>query len=607
MPNFHSLYKLFQEKILSSQAGMWVAIGALIGVGAGVGSLILYNLIRLFSYAFLTGIAGFTPPLPVSEGGSTSYSLGTYDRFFIPISTTLGGFISGYIVYKLSPGSERLGINSAINAFHNLTYRIKNRTPAVKLAASAVAIGSGGSAGRDGPVSMITAVFGSLLADLFKLDDHDRRIVLASGIGAGIGSIFMAPIGGAILSTEILYKRDFEVEALIPAITASLVGYAIFGFQFHYSSLFLTSSSLFLFSNASALIVYALAGLLAGLGGRFYIWLFDAIHLVFLKMKGVPAYVKPAIGGLLVGLIALFFPEVLGLSYGWVQLLLNPSGNLTFLSSYGLAPLYILGILFFTKILATSFTIDSGGSGGVFAPSIVTGAFLGGFLGLLLHSLFPYVALAEVIVVTMIAFFAASAKTPVSMLIMGTEMAGGLDLFLPLMVAVAIAYFVAGKRTSIYNAQVINRFHSPAHMFEYDQELTSRIPIRDAMRENYMVTTPDESVREVAFKLRTQKMAGAVIMEGSTLFGYVTMGTIRSRSSHPEENVSSLISKKPMFMNSSGNLREAIDLLPPDPEESIIIEDSTSGDVVGTLGFREVADAYEKAFKARKIERMQRA
>lgn len=597
-----SLLKIFQEKILSSQAGMWVAIGVLIGIGAGVGSLILYNLIRVISYLLLTGISGFAPPLPGGEGGSSTYLLGQYNRYLIPVSTTLGGFFSGYMVYKLSPGVERLGINSAINAFHNLTYRIKSRTPVVKLAASAVSIGSGGSAGRDGPVALITAVFGSLLADLFRLDDHDRRIVLASGIGAGIGSIFMAPIGGAIMSTEILYRRDFEVEALIPAITASMVGYAIFGLQFHYSTLFITDSHQFFFLNPQAILIYAMIGILAGLGSRFYIWTFDSIHLLFLRMKLLPAYVKPAIGGLLVGLIALFFPQILGLSYGWVQLML--SGNFSFLNGLSLAPLYVLGVLFFAKILATSFTIDSGGSGGVFAPSIVTGAFLGGFVGIALQSVFPSLSLAEVIVVTMIAFFAGSAKTPVSMLIMGTEMAGGLDLFLPLMIAVSIAYFVSGKRSSIYNAQVMNRFHSPAHMYEYKDEIAGKIAVTDAMRKDYLVSSPDESVGNVAYELRTQKRMGVVVMNAGVLEGYITIGAIRARHAYLKEKISSLVVKKPLTMYASGTILDAIPNLPSDPEESIVVIDRQTGDIAGTLGFQEISDAYEKAFKEQKIARM---
>ena len=602
MSIFSSFSTFFREKVLSGQAGMWVAIGVLIGVAAGVGSLILYNLIRFISYYLLTGLTGFTPPLPGAEGGTAAYSIGSFNRFLIPLSTTLGGFISGYMVYRQSPGSEGLGVNAAINAFHNLTVRVKNRTPAVKLAASAVVIGSGGSAGRDGPVALISAVFGSFLADIFKLDDHDRRIAMAAGIGAGFGSIFMAPIGGAIMSTEILYRKDFEVEALIPAAVASVVGFAIFGFQFHYTFLFPTMASSFLFSNADAIILYAVLGLIAGLAGKFYVRTFDLINLFFLRLRRVPIYIKPAIGGLIVGIIAIFFPEVLGLGYGWVQLIV--SGILGIYTSVYLLPVYAFFVLFLLKILATSFSVGSGGSGGVFAPSIVSGAFLGAGLGIVLHPLFPSVTIAEMTVVTMMAFFAGVSKTPVSMLIMGTEMAGGLDMFLPLMIAVAISFFVCGTRNSIYNAQVTNRIHSPEHMSDFSESIMKGIGVSDSMEKDFLTDSSITDIGTLQFRMKARNRFGAVIVDDGTLKGYVTRGMIQESNLPPDRKVSMLITGAPVTMKDSGNVSDALALLPPDPEKSIIVTGGPNGEIRGTLGFKEIADAYENAFRKSKIEQM---
>ena len=146
----------------------------------------------------------------------------------IPVICTLGGLISGFIVYKWAPEAEGHGTDAAINSFHNRDGYIRRRIPPIKIIASAITIGSGGSAGREGPVALIGAGFGSMIADVFKLDSHDRRIALSIGIGAGIGAIFKAPLGGAILSTEILYRRDFEFEALLPSFIASIVGYSVF-------------------------------------------------------------------------------------------------------------------------------------------------------------------------------------------------------------------------------------------------------------------------------------------------------------------------------------------------------------------------------------------
>ncbi len=590
-----TIYDTFQRRILPSQPGMWVAIGILIGVSAGVGSLLLYNGIRFFAHVILFLISGLNLPLPGGEGGSPTYSFGQYDKYLIPVSTTLGGFFSGVLVYKLTPGSEGLGINAAINAFHNLSVRIRNRTPAVKLAASAINIGAGGSAGRDGPVALISAVFGSYLADLFKLDDHDRRIVMASAIGAGIGSIFMAPIGGAIMSTEILYRRDFEVEALIPATVASLVGYAIFGFQFHYNPLFTTAASSFFFVDGRAILVYAILGLFAGLGGMFYVKIFDWIHLAFLRMTRVPFYIKPAIGGLLIGVIAIYYPQILGLGYGWVQLILN--GNLV-------PPLSILILLFFLKILASSFSLGSGGAGGVFAPSIVTGAFLGASLGILMHPIFPFVTVDEVTIVTMIAFFAGVSKTPLSMVVMGSEMAGGLDLLLPLMIAVSIAYYTAGIKSSIYNEQVLDRLHSPAHIFEYKDKIMDSVTVSDAMNTDYIETSPTTRLWELLYMLRSKGKGGAVITDAGRPVGYVSRVMVQGSTRDSLKTVSDLHIQEPHVITEDKTIHRALDVLPSDSQVDLIVVDREGGKVKGTMGFHDIADAYEMRYRQSKISEM---
>lgn len=595
MQESDSIISRFQKRVLSSQAGMWVALGVLIGISAGVGSLLLYNGIRFFSYLLLQGISGFQPPIPGGEGGSLAYSIGSVNRYLIPVSTTIGGFVSGFLVYKLIPGSEGLGINSAIKAFHNLSVKIKNRTPAVKLVASAVNIGAGGSAGRDGPVALISAVFGSYLSDMFRLDDHDRRILMASAIGAGIGSIFMAPIGGAIMSTEILYRRDFEVEALIPATVASVVGYAIFGFQFHYQPLFTTVASTFLFADFRSILLYLAIGLLAGLGGRFYVTVFDLVHLAFIRMRHLPVYVKPTIGGLIVGAIAIFYPQVLGLGYGWVQLIL--AGNLEYM------PITVLIILFFAKIMATSFSLGSGGAGGAFAPSIVTGAFLGAILGLLIHPVFQFVTVDEVTIVTMISFFAGVSKTPVSMLIMGTEMAGGLQLFLPLLIAIPIAYFVSGAGESIYNEQVLNRLHSPAHIYEYDRGILKGVSVREAMNREYIEVEPSTEIWDVIFRMRVKRLTGVVVAENGQVRGYLSRNEIDRAGGYSHRPVSDIPLQEYLSIDDQKSIGDALEMLPRDMEENIIVR-GTAGETVGTIGFRDIANAYEDNYRKAKIGRM---
>lgn len=204
----------------------WFTLSLLIGIVAGVGSIAFYWLIGEVTKLALGLGAGYTPPLPAGEGATVFSSISR--AWLIPVITTLGGLLSGLIIFKFAPEAEGHGTDAAIDAFHNKGGVIRRRVPFVKIIASAITIGTGGSAGREGPTAQVAAGAGSALADLFKLTTHDRRIALAAGIGAGIGSIFKAPLGGAILSMEILYRRDFETEALLPAFISSVVGYSIF-------------------------------------------------------------------------------------------------------------------------------------------------------------------------------------------------------------------------------------------------------------------------------------------------------------------------------------------------------------------------------------------
>ena len=156
----------------------------------------------------------------------------------IPVITGLGGLLVGIITTRFSPESEGHGTDAVIDAYHNRGGRIRARVPLVKGIASAITLGSGGSGGTEGPAGQIAAGFGSLIGRLFKLDEDERRIAVAAGLGAGIGSIFKVPLGGAIFSAEVFYRRDFEIRALIPGLVASVTGYTIFGFVFGWDRLF---------------------------------------------------------------------------------------------------------------------------------------------------------------------------------------------------------------------------------------------------------------------------------------------------------------------------------------------------------------------------------
>jgi CIC family chloride channel protein len=346
----------------------WLPIALLIGIVSGVGSIVFYEAIRLASTVLLGDVAGFFAPSPVGEGGSLV--LVSSRLYLIPLVTTVGGLLSGILVYGFAPEAEGHGTDAAIDAFHNKKGEIRSRIPLVKLVASALTIGSGGSAGREGPTAQIGAGFGSFLGRRLHLSSKDRRIAVAVGIGAGIGSIFKAPFGGAILSTEILYIGDFEVETLLPAFIASTVGYSIFASYTGWTPIF-GYLNLGAFNDPLNLPFYAVLGIVCGLVGIVYVKGFYGTRAFFQRL-GMPRFLKPALGGLLVGIIGMFLPQVLGMGYGWLQIAMT--GNFVSL------PIILIPIIIVAKIVATSLTVGSGGSGGVFAPALMIGGLLGATL-----------------------------------------------------------------------------------------------------------------------------------------------------------------------------------------------------------------------------------
>jgi len=387
-----NLRKLYSEE--ANYIRKWILIAILIGVVSGIGAIIFYDAIELCNKIFLEYIAGYIAPTPAGEGNVMPSFLRS--PIFIPLATTLGGLLSGIIVYSLAPEAEGHGTDAAIDAFHNKRGEIRSRVPIVKLVASAITIGSGGSAGREGPVAQIGAGFGSFLSKLLRLEPHDRRIAVAVGIGSGIGSIFKAPFGGGLLATEILYTNDFEVEVLFPAFVASVVGYTIFGYVKGWTPIF-SSTNITTSQDLMSILLYAVLGVTCGLVGIVYVKSFYGIRSLFEHLS-VPNFIKPAIGGFIVGIIGIFFPQILGMGYGWLQMLMNE--NLIFI------PVLMLPILVGLKILATSLSIGSGGSGGVFAPALVIGGFLGATMWFTFKAIFPsiQVSLASFVIVGMMAF-----------------------------------------------------------------------------------------------------------------------------------------------------------------------------------------------------------
>jgi len=488
----------------------WVTLSVLIGIAAGLGSIVFYWSLTAATQLLLGSVAGYAPPTPIGEGATVF--TGVERPWVLPFLTAAGGLLSGLIIYRFAPEAEGHGTDAAINAFHNAGGVIRRRVPVVKTVASAITIGSGGSAGREGPTAQIAAGTASALADLFHLSESDRRIAVAAGIGAGIGSIFKAPMGGAILSMEVLYRRDFEYEALLPSFIASVVGYSIFASWSGWAPVF-GSGIVPPFSRASELVSYAILGVVCGLAGIGYGRSFYYLRDLF-KSAGIPNWIKPAIGGLMVGLIGIFLPQVLGTSYGWLQFAIN--------GDFIALPVTVMLAVAVLKILTTGLTIGSGGSGGVFAPGLVIGGMTGGVLWNLLHS-YPAITPSSptaFVIVGMMALFGGIAKVPLAVIIMVSEMTMDYTLLIPSMLACSIAYFVTGDNY-IYAKQVNVRAESPAHRNEYSVMLLKARKVKEAMVSNVQIISSQSTVDETTNLLKRYDVHAVPVIDGGKLVGIV--------------------------------------------------------------------------------------
>jgi chloride channel protein, CIC family len=558
----------------------WLVLGTMIGIVAGIGAVAFTEALAYASHVLLGGIGGYTPPVPIGEGGLAGSGAHFSRPFAIPLVVGVGGLISGILVFWLAPEAEGHGTDAAIEAVHHDPRGIRGRVSFVKIVASAVTIGSGGSAGREGPTAQISAGFGSLLARWLDLTPSDARIAVTVGIGSGIGAIFRAPLGGAILGAEVLYREDVETEALAPSLIASIVGFAVFGAVEGFIPIFGRPGG-YRFDHPVELIYYAAIGIAAGVLGRMYGRSFYGIAGIARRLPG-NRMLKPAVAGLLVGLIALAVPQVLGTGYGWVQIAMG-SGILSL-------PLWLLIALPFAKIAATSLSIGSGGSGGIFGPGMVIGGFLGGAIWRLVAG-FPAVphTPAPFVVVGMIACFGSIAHAPLAVMLMVAEMTGSLELLAPAMVAVGIASVVVGDRT-IYRAQLRNRVEAPGHRFRFGLPLLASLPVVDAMRPPRLVLKEDEPAREAHDRLTTLGLPGAPVEDGEGIFrGSVDVDLIAK--SDPDELVDSLIDGKLAAVPIDATLDSVVEIFANDHVAWVPVLDADRR-ITGVVGTADLVNAY---------------
>lgn len=381
-------------------------LSILVGILGGLGALLLGYLIDLVSFISFSQIKD----LPVPLLGGT------------------GGLLVGLLTFFLAQEARGRGIPEVIKAVDQHGGRIRPRVALVKTLASALTIGTGGSAGREGPIAQIGATLGSTVGQLLKLSEEQVVTLLACGAGAGIAATFNAPIAGTIFALEVILRR-FSIKLFslvaISAVTGTLTSYLFLGNEPTFS---VGSYSLI---SPVELLLYACLGIAAAFVAQLFLRVFNRTEELFKKMTKVPVWLLPALGGVAFGLIGCFLPETLGRGEKVMEQILCGQ-----LNAAG-----FLALLCLAKIITTSLTLGSGGSGGTLFPSMFIGACLGGSFGSVAHSLMPGLVEGSgaYAIVGMGALFAAANKAPVTAIIMVLEMTCNQHLTLPLMFACGIS------------------------------------------------------------------------------------------------------------------------------------------------------------------------
>ena len=516
-----------------------LGLAALVGIVAGLGAIVFYFATRVAEHYALGILAGYSPePHPGGELSMPWLPAPTHPLYpwLLLLIPTVGGLLSGLIVFTFAPEAEGHGTDAVIAAYHNRQGQIRPRVPLVKIIASAITLGTGGSGGREGPIAQIGAGFGSLMGNLLRLRAAERRVLMAAGMGAGIGAIFRAPLAGTIFAAEVLYgSTEFEPEVIIPAGIASVISYCTYGLYCGWKPLFTTPD--LAFSNPWQLGPYLLLAVFMALLAAFYTHTFYGCKELFDRLP-IRKHFRPAIGAFLTGGIALALYFLLGrnkqvlsvLAFGYsaIQNAMTQDANVT----AGILLAVALG-----KIFTTSLTIASGGSGGVFGPSMVIGGCSGGAMGVWLHHRWPWLVVhpASFVIVGMAGFFAAAAKTPFSTLIMVTEMTGGYHLLLPSLWVCTLSFILSDKQ-SIYSSQVESRSLSPAHQGSYVREVLAQVRVSRffAPAQGMQTLHPHDSLAEIITRLSGAPQSVLPVTDGENrLLGVVSLEEVYLASQSP--------------------------------------------------------------------------
>lgn len=578
--------------------GRWIFYCFIIGVICGACALLFSLMLDVISQLALRDLAGVTMVYPGEIAGPSGQGIVMeFEQYFmlhwhwlIVLIPAFGGLVAGLLIYRIAPEAKGHGNDAVIRAYHKNNGSIRPTVPLVKMVASAFTIGTGGSAGKEGPIAQVGAGIGSYFATRLGMSVHERKILLMAGMAASIGAIFKAPIGSALFVTEVMYVNDFESEGLVASIIAAIVGYTTYALVDGWESIFIFES--ISFRNPVELPLFIVLAVIAMVVGMIYTKIFHGTGRIFAKLS-LPAYLKPVLGGLMVGGVAFFYPAVLGTSYGYLQSALNGDLTITFMAG-----------LILMKIITTSITIQSGGSGGVFGPTLVIGGLVGGIVGYGIEAVIPGTLSNPdaFVLVGMAAFLAGVANVPVSATIMISEMSKSYGLVVPLVFASAITY-LGTSGWSMYKEQLRDHRASASYRDEFLHDILLKLKVRTAYQK--VEHMPEVNIRSsMSEVLRVFTRAETLIlpvMDDDAFVGVISLHDVRELFQQDVGDViiAADVMEPPKALHLNDSLNEAFNFFKEhEAPEILVYQPGSDADFIGVLDEKDFLLAYERAMSS---------
>jgi CIC family chloride channel protein len=566
-----------------SESGAILFTALLVGIGAGLGAVIFRHLIdgvQTLAYEGLGRLlAGVAP-------------------FHLLIIPALGGAIVGPLVYFFAREAKGHGVPEVMEAVALRGGRIRPRVAIVKSLASAICIGSGGSVGREGPIAQIGSALGSTVGQLFHLSDERVRNLVACGAAGGIAATFNAPIAGSVFALEVILGQlhvTYFGAVVISAVVADVIAHV---FEGNLRAFVVPD---YILVSPWELFFYTLLGFLAALAAVGFTRLLYLTEDMWDKVR-FPEYGKPLLGGLLLGVIGILSPQIDGIprvfGVGYDTITQALSGQLV---------LQITLALLLCKMLATILTLGSGGSGGIFAPSLFMGAMLGETFGQVVHALFPAITApaGAYALVGMAAFFSGAAHAPVTSILILFEMTGDYHIILPLMLATVVSTLVSGivSRESIYTLKLTRR---GVHLQQgQDIDVMQGIIVSEAMTTDVDTVSSDMPLEVLADEFtRTHHHGFPVLDDAGELIGIVSLQDMeRARAAGPiagktvadiatTEGLLVAYPHEPMWKALRRLGTRDVGRLP-------VVKQEGSHELVGTVRRSDIVRAYDRAIAAR--------